>query len=862
MNSKQSQDSSKNTLESLNEFFSSLGYQIGDNVCFQYLAPNGDNSKIFAKNQLTMTYPLKSVPIHKEPFRIFYIVNGQGFLGSDIKKCYAIFCEYDNLPLSEQREFWKKYDLPKPSIQVFTGGKSIHHYWVFDTPVTDITAWNDLMNDLIILCGSDKSVKNANRLLRPPTFNYCDKNGKFNSEITTVINNTGKKYSYVELRNAIPSSKSDSIPVLTDSKDIPLTPEQELKLIDDIIPLIPYARSSGSYDDYRKFLGAIKNIKGEQFAIDLGSRIIDNNGDWNQIINSTTGKFPIGTIINFAKQYANFDYDQWLKENRPYKKDKNSVKNSDDTRRNLDKTYEKSSNEVNELDTAKIISQLVDKLAKPEISESERALEIAKYSSIYRFPPSILQKAIAERLKDDDRKQQLEVLSPNLNDLINTPKKKLNLKLIFGDFATHLEDFAQQVPTNPDAIVTCLLPAIASVVGTRCKIMINPATNYYQPFILRTMIVADSGQKKSPTAKVALNPLTEKNKELAMSYKKAYQDYEKSLNDWKTAKKDEKGEMPLEPTQKRLIIQDSTIDGMIKAHSENPDGLLCFVDELNGYFKRMNKFARNGVGDDLERDLELYNGNELIKTRASKDNCLFLPQTAISITGTIQTAMVEELFNKNSDFQGVTSRWLIWAGEMPKGYLQPRGCNEHQFFSELKNFFTGLSYYDFPKYLTISNDAYKAFMKWQHDTIDKIDSLDLPQVKMKYAKIEGEVARLAGVMFFWNYYMNPDVPSGGNEIKLMTMSQALDLATYYLEHFAYICTKAQGDLLDSRLMKILELVNKKGIVTASQVKRSLWELRTVNTDEVEKMLLDLVAIGKIELVSTHKGVKVQAKKRE
>lgn len=830
------------SLTSLNNFFSALNYQDGDKVCFQYLAPEGNNEKLFKKNQLTMTYPLKSIPIHREPFRIFYIVNGQGFLSADIKKCLAIFCEFDDLPLDSQKTFWQKNCLPEPTMQVYTGGKSIHHYWVFNAPLEDVLAWEKLMNDLIKLCGSDKAIKNRNRLLRPPTFNYCDKLGKFNGQVTTIISNSGKRYSYLTLRNAITSDEEFKINQQIKNE---LSDEQIRQLINDIIPLIP-TKPKGDYDSYRTFLTAIKNIISEDFAIDLAVNNLCkfSNDNWTQIIQSSHGNFNLGTIIKFANLHG-FDYRDWLQKNGNSPKFKFNLKQNTNYQQNLEKTYQNSSPEVNELDTYKLLEQLVNKLAQSEVTQADRSLEIAKFTSLHRISSGIIERAINERLKRDDQGLEIDSIKSNLDDLIKVPDEQLNLNYILTDFlAILIQESAQQIPTNPDAVVTIFLPVLASIIGTRSRIIVNPNSRYIIPFIIRSMIVGRSGNKKSPTARLAVDALQELNIQ-------AYKQYKQELKDWENS-----AENQPKPVLKRYIVQDSTLDGLIKAHAENPQGFLCFVDELSGYFKRMNKFYN---GDDLQRDLELYEGKPLIKTRATEDNNIFLEKTAISITGTIQEIALREILNSRDDLTGVSARWIIWAGKMPLGKLPVRNKDEWSFTDIVSNIITELLHpSDFSiGDLLISDDGYEVFRAWQHEIMDKIVTLSLPQLENKYSKIESDVIKFAGILHYLHLLFGTGFVNNPSVINSEIMKRAISLGNYYLRHFAYIVTKCQDNLLDAQMLKILELVKKKDSISGVDVKRFIWEFKKTPSNEINDLLLSLVELGKVEQMPTKKGIKVK-----
>jgi hypothetical protein len=81
---------------------------------------------------------------------------------ADIKSCPALFVEWDNKPIDWQVRAWKELGLPEPSIQVHTGGISIHCYWVLKEPMAP-AAWCKLITRLINHCSADKANKNPSR---------------------------------------------------------------------------------------------------------------------------------------------------------------------------------------------------------------------------------------------------------------------------------------------------------------------------------------------------------------------------------------------------------------------------------------------------------------------------------------------------------------------------------------------------------------------------------------------------------------------------------------------------------------------------------------------------------------------------
>lgn len=115
-----------------------------------------------------------------------YVAIGDGGDTNDaITSVPALFVEWDDKPLEWQRNAWLELGLPRPSLQVETGGKSLHTYWVLEKPLSP-EQWWEATQRLIAHCGSDPQVSNASRVMRMPGFAYIGADGKPTGQTTIV----------------------------------------------------------------------------------------------------------------------------------------------------------------------------------------------------------------------------------------------------------------------------------------------------------------------------------------------------------------------------------------------------------------------------------------------------------------------------------------------------------------------------------------------------------------------------------------------------------------------------------------------------------------------------------------------------
>ena len=88
---------------------------------------------------------------------VYIVVNDGGDKDDSITSCRAFFCEWDDREKSWQVDAWKSLGLPEPTIQVDTGGKSIHTYWVLKKSI-DPLKWKSIQTRLLEHTDADLSL--------------------------------------------------------------------------------------------------------------------------------------------------------------------------------------------------------------------------------------------------------------------------------------------------------------------------------------------------------------------------------------------------------------------------------------------------------------------------------------------------------------------------------------------------------------------------------------------------------------------------------------------------------------------------------------------------------------------------------
>jgi predicted P-loop ATPase len=171
--------------------------------------------------------------LQAQDYGVYFVVNGQGHKDVDVRVGRVVFFEHDDLGKSMQMGLWKTLGLPMPTIQVDTGGKSIHSYWRLQADC-DIAQWRQLQADLLAFADADRSIKNPSRVMRLAGFIHPG-----TGQISTIVHQSDQCYSYDELRAIVP--RQQQLPSNSPKKTIPL----EICLTHDDRALLQNGASEG-----------------------------------------------------------------------------------------------------------------------------------------------------------------------------------------------------------------------------------------------------------------------------------------------------------------------------------------------------------------------------------------------------------------------------------------------------------------------------------------------------------------------------------------------------------------------------------------------------------------------------------------
>ncbi|OWY65854.1 DNA primase [cyanobacterium TDX16] len=844
-----------------------LGYKQGDAVYVRAFLPKEDPR--YAPNTGRKANRLNWEQVERwqvQGYGVHIVVNGGGHKDEDVKSCRAIFCEFDDRAIEEQINFWQDLGLPEPSLQIATR-KSVHTYWVFDEPIA-VERWRELQTALLAYTGSDPALKNPSRVMRLAGA-YHIKPG-CNPLRCDIIHSGDKRYSYEELRTAIPAPEplpetspvpprlpnavggsqryeDISIPV---SASIPI----EVCLAKESRHLLDFGvgeggRNAGGAKLARDLIGTANYLQAIGQSLNGDPRLLledyanrcspplpakEVETVWRSAVkdNPTPSCTPEGVDACIRGWY-------WQHHVKPQK---TTGDNNYTAGRGFGNNNNSNAGNKPPVATVSLCDRIREILSRHETESAIASALMDLATATGRTYNEINSLAKIIRAEGELATEVITAVK-SFQGILKSCRKRLDLgRYLERSLFEPLMAKAAAMPTAPEYLFNTAIATTASRIGTAARVVINPAGDYAQPCIFWTANVAHSGQAKTPPQQVILKPLEKMEESAKETYDIQMEDYEK----------DDDGDRKL-PTRRRRLLNNVTTSTKIRIHDENPRGLLEYLDELVADYQRLNQF-KNGKGDDLQLELSFWNGSGGNFDR--HDARLFLARTALSKTGTYQWDTLARLMADEVNFiaSGYSSRFLYCSiVDAPARYLDLLSDqNADTLKKKLQWLYEELEKLPEADYL-LSHEAKVLFQGWNHALVNAEIEETHFGLSLVYAKIESYTARIALWLHIVNAVLRGDIPTPS--IDGETMQHAIEIASFYLwQHKLIHAHNAPNRQLEGLFLKVQTQAEKfftkcsKG-VGASFLKTRINALKNWAVEKIRNLIFTSLATaghGRIE----------------
>jgi hypothetical protein len=232
--------------------------------------------------------------------------------------------------------------------------------------------------------------------------------------------------------------------------------------------------------------------------------------------------------------------------------------------------------------------------------------------------------------------------------------------------STMIEEAARAIGCDEAFVSLPLLAVLGSAIGTTRRALLKPGWSALP--IVWPVTVAESGSQKSPAADVSLDHVREREDRLyeeyateRQTYEIEVEDYEKARSTWRHAKKsdDPPPTRPREPIQRRVLVEDATIEALVSALADNPRGLLVAADEFSGLLGSMGRYNGSPAADEALY-LKAYHGRSHNVSRRT-GRSTHVRQAAVWLTGTIQPGVLRRALGVERRESGLLARLLLAA---------------------------------------------------------------------------------------------------------------------------------------------------------------------------------------------------------
>lgn len=453
-----------------------------------------------------------------------------------------------------------------------------------------------------------------------------------------------------------------------------------------------------------------------------------------------------------------------------------------------------------EQETNAKISYIINKLPAPIKCETiKRTFNCGKDCGV-TCPIHLKNKLIAPQNEEIDVLEisQLEELSTDL-DLLKekVPDRPFPWHTLPDRLAVCLQDLAADMAVDPVMCAVISLGVISTAIGSSIT-KIESKEGYSSNFSIWQIIIADSGEKKTPVFNMLMKPVFKLQKEridkfnqqqAQLAQQQTQQQIQPSQYTQPAPSPTQQQQGPALPSQstpnkskqnikqakaESLFTGDTTIEGLLEMLNDNQRGILIFVDEIAGLILSFNKY-RGGKGGDREQYLSLWSSTPIKVDRVGKN--LYVDKPFVSILGGLQPEKATRIFGGDSFDDGLITRFLFYNSD-----TSFRPLSHHKWDFKNQELWNNLinKLYSNPidsNSLIMDADAVNTFIDFSNSN-GKLKQYVPRMFKVFLPKAENYVLRLSGILHAVEYSLAGQVPP--HVVSNSTVGKAIQLAEFFL----------------------------------------------------------------------------------
>lgn len=349
------------------------------------------------------------------------------------------------------------------------------------------------------------------------------------------------------------------------------------------------------------------------------------------------------------------------------------------------------------------------------------------------------------------------------------------------------QEVAKAVGCDPLIPLFAGLAAVCGAINAETRLEL--ISGFRVPPILWLMTIGEPADKKSPGSRPMLAPLKTLEQESRPEYMKQCLEWEAKEAMYAATKKaflefaaspesllspesaPQVAELPPQPVPMKITVSDITSQKLVRHASERPRGLLCYLDEMNAWVR---KITDKNSGEDRSAWVSAYEGEpyDMDRVGAGSIHC---DNLAVAIYGNIQPKIHQQARSLLSA-DGLLQRFIpgvVDPNATQLGYPVPEFMT-----SAVKWEQTLRVIYAMPAMIYQLDDgayvAFREFQQWYEEKKRDERLLRCPDTYMTaFGKLEGLVGRLALV---FHAIETPMLPT----IRIDTMIRVIQITKEYI----------------------------------------------------------------------------------
>ncbi|WP_017734060.1 DUF3987 domain-containing protein [Nafulsella turpanensis] len=337
------------------------------------------------------------------------------------------------------------------------------------------------------------------------------------------------------------------------------------------------------------------------------------------------------------------------------------------------------------------------------------------------------------------------------------------------------------------------LAAFSAAIGN--SFMLENKKGFNSGAVLYIALVGKPGVIKTHALKAILSPIDKRDGVSYKEYEKRLTEYEQAISMTKKEREENNVSDLERPEWSHTLVQDATPEALLSCLRNNSRGLLLYKDELIGWVKNFNRYSS---GSEQEFWLEAWNQGTISADRKMSRGVRISP-AFITVTGTLQPAVLEELAKNSRSKVGFTDRILF---AYPDG-VKKESWNEKEINPDMLKEWENIINKMFdvqmtvnsrgesaPVMLPLDTDAKEILWEWVRMNTQKINTTFDERLEGVYIKLEAYSLRLSLILQLMRW-------ACGEGSNLVVERESVEGALQLIEYFRGTAEKVYQVLFDS-----------------------------------------------------------------